>query len=50
MPLSATDQDQEVKECAISAMAATAARLGDCLQNEVGLVLPTCERGSRTAQ
>ncbi|GIL42737.1 hypothetical protein Vafri_669 [Volvox africanus] len=37
--LSATDQDQEVKECAISAIAATAARLGDCLQNEMPMVL-----------
>ncbi|GLI69131.1 hypothetical protein VaNZ11_013686 [Volvox africanus] len=37
--LSATDQDQEVKECAISAMAAAAARLGDCLQNEMPMVL-----------
>ncbi|EFJ52089.1 hypothetical protein VOLCADRAFT_79240 [Volvox carteri f. nagariensis] len=37
--LSATDQDQEVKECAISAMAATAARLGDCLQKELPSVL-----------
>ncbi|KXZ56874.1 hypothetical protein GPECTOR_1g789 [Gonium pectorale] len=37
--LSATDQDQEVKECAISAMAAAAARLGDSLKAELPGVL-----------
>ncbi|GFR41083.1 hypothetical protein Agub_g1723, partial [Astrephomene gubernaculifera] len=37
--LSATDQDQEVKEAAISAMAAAAARLGDVLQKELPGVL-----------
>ena len=32
--LTAQDQDQEVKECAVSCAAALIAQLGDCLQQE----------------